>query len=605
MLLLLDLLAKRPRRSVASTRPIGRLLRDFERALDDRDEATARALLFGPILATGRLSGLNRLFLHVRLLAVFEKWTDLKEFPFLGDLLRANRPALVSDALAMFALQQLRVVADDTGQSRVSAFETAIAPRFGSLIPTIERIRSAASAEYYVRWYLNAGDDPEAVRGRFNGLGWLELPEVAALLVEQPEAPASPISTLPSLESITEAVVDGRFDRAIELLSLVEPARELLPVLVWAVSQTLSVAAVELLAGFRHALGDIVVDGAIAELHERHGASLTVNFSQTAGWAERIRMVAAGELSPAELETTAEEGALFDLVRDPRQLAAVVDAVQSTASAASSTSVLEAVLLLLRRLRDVVPERDRRHLSHLRFAVISLWALGDASGDQSLAHDILDEVERLLEAGCSTDEFQELLELLTVRWSPFLTDVAFGLGVRAMEVLAAGQPAGVHALGAFAVPIFGRITTANVERLDLADVLAADALSTELDLGFSIARLRADDIARQPKLAAWSGRIGMYSLDENALRRAAAAVRLLLPSADVRTAHDEVATDPLRSLAANTDVMIVATRVAKHQATEAIRDARGDAPITFASGKGSSSLLRAVLQNVDELLVPA
>jgi hypothetical protein len=60
-----------------------------------------------------------------------------------------------------------------------------------------------------------------------------------------------------------------------------------------------------------------------------------------------------------------------------------------------------------------------------------------------------------------------------------------------------------------------------------------------------------------------------------------------------------VATDRLGNLAHTADVFVVATRSAKHSATNHIQAQRPPhLPTVFAGGKGSTSLIRAVLAHV-------
>ena len=405
-------------------------MRDFERALDDLDENGARESALWRDSATGRLSGLNRLFLEVRFLATFEKWKELDHLPSLYDLLRINRPALVSDTLAALAIHQLDTSAYESGSERREVFAASVGPRFGALVSTVDRIRSSKSGEYYVLWHLASGDDPAAIGDRLTGLAWGECPEVRALLSDASSYFTRVVAERSSLEMISEAVVEGRFDQAIELLSGSQPSVNLLFPLLQAVSQTLSVAGVKVLTRFRQGLGDAVVEDAIAKFHADWTASAVADITEGLNWAQRIRKLALGELRADALERMAEEGTLLDLVRDPQELDAMADAVQSTASAANASSVLEGVLRVLQRLHDVLPEREQSRLRALRLAAIRLWAFEDASGDQSLAGDVLDEVERILVSGCSVSEWQGLVDLLALGWSPLLTDVAFCLGVR-------------------------------------------------------------------------------------------------------------------------------------------------------------------------------
>lgn len=86
----------------------------------------------------------------------------------------------------------------------------------------------------------------------------------------------------------------------------------------------------------------------------------------------------------------------------------------------------------------------------------------------------------------------------------------------------------------------------------------------------------------------------LYSLDEGVLDRTKALLASSVPSADVRLAHDKVGSPTLRELARHADVIVLATRCAKHAATGFIRQhAARTSVIAEADGSGSASLLRA------------
>jgi hypothetical protein len=90
-------------------------------------------------------------------------------------------------------------------------------------------------------------------------------------------------------------------------------------------------------------------------------------------------------------------------------------------------------------------------------------------------------------------------------------------------------------------------------------------------------------------------RIAMYTLNESALRRAAAVLRTLCPDARVETYSDHVGSPSLKTAAIMADVFVIATAAAKHAATTFIEANRPRGrPIRYARGQGSSSLFEAL-----------
>ena len=598
MLRLLELSRRRPRRVTVATKPIGRLLRDFDRALGNLDENTARELLYGQIAASGLLSAMNRLFLESRFLVTFEHWEEFEALPSFDDLLRTSRPALVSDALAQLACFQLSE--GENGMPLVERFSEVIAPRFGDLIPSVGRIRSELGAQYYVLFHLIAGDSSEDLESRLFGTRWGEVALVQEIFASH-AVELTQVPTAVGTAAIAAAMELGRCEHAIDLMAADQPSADLLPFMVEAVRRTLSIEAMNLLVRFRESLGDLLVDLEISR-QEKNKPVVDVQDGVTSDWAERIRLVAEGQLRTASFERMVEEEGLLEFARDSSQVERVALQVEASTNRGGPERVLTGSIALLRRIGQLLPDSESGRLARLRFAILYLWNIGDDSGDHGIASDILDEVECLIGAGVTTDQYQEALELLATRWDSFRTDVAFGLGVRAVEILAAGQPDGFHQLSAFASPIFARITDANIDRIDSIDLAVAQRLSAELNLGIRLEiRSKPEQVDGEVLLAKWRGHIGIYSLDEPALRRASQIISDKFPGAEITTSSEKVGSERLSALARRADVMIVATQHAKHQAFHAIQAARPNRSLTYPIGKGSSSLIRAAIDGVAAL----
>ena len=67
----------RPDRSLRTVAPIGKVLREFDVAVEHGDRDTARQILNTRLTATGHFSRANKLFLRIRYLAAFEDWEEL------------------------------------------------------------------------------------------------------------------------------------------------------------------------------------------------------------------------------------------------------------------------------------------------------------------------------------------------------------------------------------------------------------------------------------------------------------------------------------------------------------------------------------------------
>jgi hypothetical protein len=175
------------------------------------------------------------------------------------------------------------------------------------------------------------------------------------------------------------------------------------------------------------------------------------------------------------------------------------------------------------------------------------------------------------------------------------------LGLEAIELLAASQPGPDTAVLAFASVILSRIGAHNARRIEAAYLETARALAGEfgLELAIPVETGSAEPIGEGLGRPLDGTFVAIYSLIEPAAVRAAAIIRRWYPEIRVETLTGKVASDALRSAAKNADVLVIADRAAAHAATDALKTARGGSPICYATGKGSASLINAVLKGFD------
>jgi hypothetical protein len=130
-------------------------------------------------------------------------------------------------------------------------------------------------------------------------------------------------------------------------------------------------------------------------------------------------------------------------------------------------------------------------------------------------------------------------------------------------------------------------------RLEGADLDFARQLSDELGipLEWRTPHEQPDEGRAFTSLPSMS--VLLYSLDTAVLDRTSAELKRLVPSVKIAISHDKVGTDTLKRKSHNADVVVLATRCAKHAATGFITENARAAVITYADGSGSASLLRA------------
>jgi len=131
-------------------------------------------------------------------------------------------------------------------------------------------------------------------------------------------------------------------------------------------------------------------------------------------------------------------------------------------------------------------------------------------------------------------------------------------------------------------------------RLEKPELAFARQLSAELaiPLDWRAAAEQTDDDG-QPLTSLPPMTVLLYSLDQAVLDRTSAELQRLSPTLKIATSHDKTATSALKKKSHNADVVVLATRCAKHAATGFITENARAAVITYADGSGSASLLRA------------
>jgi hypothetical protein len=591
-------LAARPYRQIHLTWPLGRLVSDFSDACASGSESSAEETLT-LLEQDHRLSGANKLFLRLQYLAAFARWADLEESGHLPDLIRLHRPVLASDALARLVMARLPATASLTDFAE-SASE------FGCLVGSVTMIRSAAGAHFYAYWSMSSGETPEAVAVRLLDAGWLDQARDhsgLAVLLPVPGISGQRPAVTPSLAELQQALDGGRLDAAVDVLALMLPSAELLPALIDLVTKTLSPRSIDLLQQWRGTLGESAV---LHVLSDQFGASRQGVAIAAEPFSVAVQTAFAAEVAPVE-----RAHALDDLrdqavprLMQPGVLREVVEVVRPLSRSVSPALLADLIDLLLDMERDLFSSAgDVTGVQELRLIIVEAWALGDESGDRHRANRLLDLVGRALSTGVSAVVFDELVESLRAGWAPFLTDADLPVSLEAIEVLAAAQPETAVSLEAFATPILSRIGPHNARRIDAAVLETARILALDFGLELPVAVGPGAGTEKSPSQARppAGSFVAIYSLMEPAAARAAGIVRRWYPEVRVETFAEKVASDALRYSARRADLLVIADKAAAHAATDALKEARGRRPIRYARGKGTASLVEAVLAGFDEI----
>jgi hypothetical protein len=318
-------------------------------------------------------------------------------------------------------------------------------------------------------------------------------------------------------------------------------------------------------------------------------------------WVEWLQMIPAVEFDDAYAiaERACEEWPIAVHVNDPAKIARLSDALSAVPDGVASERLLEALPLLVEWLR-CDPKFPNRAMVALYENLLTILALNPGRSDTELAiagHLI----DALLSCGLDTPRYNRVLD-------DVLELARTAVGIRAldwildtMEFTVIYPAADSEARQVFLygmldamMPIVARMTP---YQLEIAKNLG-------LLLGWQVEKIPAyrelmdkvtPDIQTKSPLGRLTGSsIAVHTLTESAGKQIVAMLTKLVPAVRVELNHDHVGTPKLKALARNADIFIIVTQSAKHAATDFIRCHRADKPLLFPSGKGSSSIVRAI-----------
>lgn len=597
-----DLRDRHPGRTSQLVRPVGRILRDLEMAILVRNETTARECL-DSLRLRGRLSAHNLTFLNVRILAAFERWSELRTLPTYRPLLDNRRPARVTEALVQCVYDEHFAkfesegnVADGiaTFMEKESSFGTLFRTRGPLNEPVVVKawlLRAVARGDYEQTLSLLkeiSGDHPDR--------RWAE--SVAGHLkpVSPKHVPAEPVAA-PSQSAIDQArhaLASDNFDAAFEFLLQCEPTVDVIRQLIICADE------INTLTTTRQALA--VIEAASTEVREQALSRRAI----ARAWEQLAKLV-SDDLTPSEsieipdnwlgwlhlLSTKgpwpnsveiAQQGCLEWSIDPLRSNPSSIEQIAEQLIASRSRDATAIVRTILPDLIGSFLPADGaiREFKPIYRALIELLIYDDIIGA-----DDLTAVEQLLEA------------ILTIAPSHDANNSDFAFAVEVTKYLWEAVAAARHLDWALSM-LDLLIDTGTHQHANLSPVLAAIAnssrawirrvsedqwsllelLATDLGLGVLLEGIPQNSDPA-PSVEATSIRdalkgksIAVYSLTERIARRFGQLAEQAFDGIKIHYIHDKALTDRMKSLAQSVDIFIVNTWDAKHAATNGIRHHR-------------------------------
>lgn len=611
---------RRPLTNRMPMRPVGAIRSDFERALLVQDAERAESLI-AELRGTGRLNEENLRYLDVRLKAGLGLWPQIARDHWLVRTL-SDLPIPVQiladliEALYRTYLEDLETIGD--APALLDAFKQHLGTPYPRLFATRRGIRTPRVIKAFLLF--------ERVLDRPNNTLLTDLASLlptddpgltlfAGVAAPVPVRMATPIAeqsiSISSEDEAEEAFDDGQYDRALALYcDLPLSKRSVQRLLACVLFVETNDARLSLLARIDQANPEFIASLAapvrkkIDGLRAASQQDATDEATKTAvdSWFDWAKGLAAGRDIGA-LSRSLDNALTWDVTQISRDDAASsrFSGLLGGLSGAAAEAARRAVPAIF---NAVFPDRgpanqEARPIAILLFDLIALDDVLTATDLELL--QLL--VAQLLTIGISPTDYGNLLsglEDVQQRIGSY-AHLAWSLDTcEALAIAAAPGEAARAARRQLFLLLVGQ-AQAFAHRLERQDVLPFTLLCA--DYGLDPEVLGAIALPKQTEVEVdthdLSGKmIAIYTLMEAAANRAKAALIEMFPGVRVETNADTVATARLISLAKAADIFVFAWKSSSHQAYYCVKDAMGQREPVMVSGKGTASLLRAVLDSL-------
>jgi hypothetical protein len=608
---------RRPDRTQAVPRPLGRILRDFNMALEAGQSEESETLL-EQLSGIGRLTASNLTFLRIQRLASLGRWQDLLALPEAETVLSLRRPMAVTEALlrAVYRTELASFEANGQALEALEHFRTVVMPRYAALFKARSIMRSPETAKLFMMLAISASPPRPGIRKELLSdpdVG-LQDREYLQLLARQQPVSDSPTQADPTADA-SRAIESGDYDEAYRLLSQLQPALDTVPMLLRCAYELDSLDATRHVVAAMAALEPSQRTSILGQrayrtwweaLNPPDSKGVPSEVRQPpADWVEWLERLNTDGPFPGAIEIAAagaSEWRLSTLLYDPARVADLAAALLTTRPAEAQAVIRNAAPHLVAFLRQ--GEEPSATLRAVYQSAILLIASDDGLGGADLVV-LLDLIADLLGIGVNPTEYEDLLGYLRDTWAQVASPKYIDWCLDVMDCLAqfptrseaARQKFIAHLAGSL-LPWLRRLDEYQIALLRLLadEAGAADFVGPMLAARETQALRSTDD--EGPSLASQlrGRRVGIYTLTEAVGRHVRDILIRAVPAAHVVLNHDKVGTQKLRHLAQEADILLVAVRSAKHAATDFIDLNRAaDKPTLICPGKGSASMLRTLI----------
>nr|WP_304412406.1 protein DpdD [Nocardia sp. 348MFTsu5.1] len=576
-----DVWSLTPDRGVDQPRPVGRILRQFYESLIGDDRAGGEAAL-DELRGRALLSATNLRFLRIELLSSLGTPQELRDEPSLKGISLLVRPPAVTENLAKAAdTLLLGATADFSDDEILRSAATRLDLVWPSLVTDTHQVTTAATARCYALGQLLVRSPHERHLGQILA-SYPDDPVIAGVVT------ATRTSGAPVQQALTPSGLyyAGEYESALELAYTELPNRSTAAIALAAAvnlqdspSAAKALAVVERLADSERAG---LLDSVVERLFFEQLQALTSDDRVPSDWLDWLandwpdRPDLLFEWSrhwsrtADDLTATSDElaGMLIDALNDarrPRVRNGVPVFVEWLIAGGIPSSGVALAATIFDIMLSSEPGRSERQ------AALSL-------------------LEGVLDVGCSTEEYREVLDAISRELSV--------IGPRDGQWLAQV----VDLLLAYAAPdpverssLIARASGVVHSWNDMIDHKDAILLGLLFRGAGIVSNFPEPEVVPDSDVRSFTS-VGVYSLKENSIRVVRSWIEARWPGVTVKHSSSEVNSKSLVSLVQGVDVMLVQTSHATHAATGAINTAVVDSSrLVLVNGRGATSLMRALL----------
>ncbi len=624
-------LVNRPARRLNLVRHRGRILRDIHFALYRQNGADAY-LHLAELRRAGGIGDQNELFLELRCLAVDGKWDKIINHPKLHIVMELPRPRVLTEALmeAVYGYQLLglEMQQDLTGQRQL--FDSTLLKPYRGLFITLQKVTSPNAVKAVLLWLLSdSNSDPTVKRRRAEKLAkgakcytdndrfWIaqllaqfyQSDQVDPKIVE-PSNTSTPISTsVPALSEFQQfslladedpqAVLDELVDGNWNGVSAHHVAAVALKCASYLVSPESAQQADSLLSALdTEGREQLLSKPVYAKFYSDISPHLQANSSEITTWHDWLAQLIT-EPDWRGARTLAEDGAQHwpsDAMNCER-FASMIECCAGSDDQRAAQALREHLTSLATWLFNHEPTNQWQPVW---IALIELLALDQNTSQEDMIF-ATDLARGCLQGTLSTSKYSDLLD------SMGLLQGACGSGASVadiwldmLELLFINPCPKPEERDELFLSVYNSFAKSPA-RYSYLQWQALTRLCGEVGMSLTIPDVVQpqvqDGIANSAKVDLNGKRIALYTLTESVAHRVRDRLMELFPSADVRVNSDKVATETLKALARESDYFVFAWLSSAHQAYYSIKAERKGKPLLQPQGKGSSSMLRCLLEH--------